>query len=381
MAQDPVHTYLISDLVTNRTLAEVPLTGVKYSKKLGASGSLSATLSLGDPRISAIDPYDLSTPGRRVVYVLRDSRPVWGGLVWTRKFDSGSQQISLGCGDFWSYFEHRKVLPVLPAAAFTDPHFVARQKVEWKNTDQNTIARGLVELAQSHPGGNIGVTFPDRDLSGIRLDRTYFGYQNVSVGDALRKLSQLYDGPDVMFDVGPPDGNGRPTRLLRLGTPRLGQQGSAHVWEYGGNLLGYGWPSDGTRMATRTFASGDGIESGMLVAVAEDRDRYSDGWPMLETEYGYSSVTDPGQLASHALSDQAVSRLPVVLPTLTVHGGLPPTVAEIGMGDDARVIIKDGFHAGGLDTLMRIVALDVTVGDDGREGVDLTMNPLLEDAA
>ncbi|VVJ15534.1 Uncharacterised protein [Amycolatopsis camponoti] len=381
MAQDPVHTYLISDLMTNRTLAEVPLTGVKYSKKLGASGTLSATLSLGDARISAIDPYDLSTPGRRVVYVLRDSRPVWGGLVWTRKFDSGSQQISLGCGDFWSYFEHRKVLPVLPAAAFTDPHFVAKQKVEWKNTDQNTIARNLVELAQSHPGGNIGVTFPDRGLSGIRLDRTYFGYQNVSVGDALRKLSQLYDGPDVMFDVGPPDRNGRPTRLLRLGTPRLGQEGSAHVWEYGGNLLGYGWPSDGTRMATRTFASGDGIESGMLVAVAEDRDRYPDGWPMLETEYGYSSVTDPGQLASHALSDQAVSRLPVVLPTLTVHGGLPPTVAEIGVGDDARVIIKDDFHAGGIDTLMRIVALDVTVGDDGREGVVLTMNPLLEDAA
>ncbi|MEV6624431.1 hypothetical protein AB0M83_35340 [Amycolatopsis sp. NPDC051106] len=381
MAQAPVHTYLISDLVTNRTLAEVPLTGVKYSKKLGASGTLSATLSLGDARIRAIDPYDLSTPGRRVVYVLRDSRPVWGGLVWTRKFDSESQQISLGCADFWSYFEHRKVLPVLPAAAFEDPHFVAKQKVEWKNTDQNTIARNLVELAQSHPGGNIGVTFPDRDLSGIRLDRTYFGYQNASVGDALRKLSQLYDGPDVMFDVGPPDRDGRPTRLMRLGTPRLGQQGSAHVWEYGGNLLGYGWPSDGTRMATRTFASGDGIETGMLVAVAEDRVRYPDGWPLLETEYGYSSVTDPDQLASHARSDQAVSRLPVVLPTLTVHGGLPPTVAEIGLGDDARVVIKDDFHAGGLDTLMRIVALDVTVGDDGREGVALTMNPLLEDAA
>jgi hypothetical protein len=197
----------------------------------------------------------------------------------------------------------------------------------------------------------------------------------------LRKLSQLLDGPDMMFDVGPTDRNGRPVRWLRLGTPRLGQEGSAHVWEYGGNLLSYTWPSDGTRMATRTFATGDGIEAGMLISVAEDRNRYRDGWPLLETEHGYSSVTDPAELLSHARSDQQASRLPVVLPTLTVHGGLPPTVAEIGVGDDARVIIKDMFHVNGIDTLMRIVGLDVTVGDDGRESVTLTMNPLLEDVA
>lgn len=381
MAVTPIYTYLVSDLVTNRTLAEAPLSGVRYSKKLGGTGQLSATLVLGDPRVQILDPSDLTTPACRVIYVLRDDIPVWGGLVWTRRYDATAQQITLGCSDFWSYFDHRKVLPLLPEDAYRDPTYVAqRADVGWSDIDQNQLARNLVTLAQTHPGGNIGIdVLRDASVSGIPRSRTYFGYQNVNVGDALRKLAEIDEGPDMMFDVGPVDINGRPTRLLRLGTPSLGQQGSAHVWEYGGNLLSYTWPSDGTRMATRTFAIGDGTERGMLIAVAEDRSRYQE-WPLLESERGYTSVADPTQLQAHAKSDQRAGRLPVVLPTLSVHGGLPPTTAEISVGDDARVIIKDVFHTAGIDIRMRIVAVEVAVGDDGSESVTLTMNPLIEDA-
>jgi hypothetical protein len=383
VADLPSYTYLVADLMTNKTLAEVPLSKVKYSKKLNDSGKLSATLDLGDPEVQIIDPYDLTTPVRRVIYALRDDTPIWGGLIWTRKYDSDSQQISLGCGDFWSYFDHRKVLPVLGPGAYDDLHYVAtRPPVAWQNTEQNAIARGLIALAQSDPAGNIGITVvSDAAGFGRYLDRRYYGYQNADVGDALHKLAEVEDGPDMLFDVGPPGGSGRPTRLLRLGSPRLGQTGSAHVWEYGANLVSYAWPSDGTRMATRTFAAGDGIEAGTLIAVAEDHSRYDNGWPLLESEHGYSSVTDSAELRSHANSDQWVGRLPVVLPTLRIHGGLPPTTAEIGLGDDARVIISDAFHAGGIDISMRIVGIDVSVADGGDENVTLTMNPLLEEVS
>ncbi|GAA0605569.1 hypothetical protein GCM10010174_22910 [Kutzneria viridogrisea] len=375
------YTYLFSDLVTNQTLAELPLTSVRFGKKLCGTGQLSATLSLGDPRVQAADPYDLSTPARRVVYVLREDEPVWGGLVWTRRYDSATGRISLGCGDFWSYYDHRKVLPVLPEQAYHDPTRVARlDPVRFEEMDQNDIARGLLAVAARHQGGDIGVRADPDSLSGIRRSRAYFAYQNVSVGDALRKLSQIQDGPDMMFDVGPLDAGGRPSRVLRLGTPRLGQQGTAHVWEFGGNLIGYTWPSDGTRMAARIFADGDGTERATLIAVAEDRDRYRDGWALLEGERGYTGVRDPAELQAHAAADQRAARLPVALPTLLVHGGLPPGVAEIGMGDDARVIVEDLFHTGGLDTRMRVVGLDVAVGDHGDDTVTLTVNPLIEDA-
>jgi hypothetical protein len=381
MAPVPEYTYLISDLLTNRTLAEVPLSGVRYSKKLGDRGQLSATLTLGDPRVQVLDPYDLTTPARRVVYVVRDDQPVWGGLVWTRRFDAGAQQISLGCADFWSYFDHRKVLPRLVEQVYQDPRYLAQNaRVDFLDVDQNDIVRLLVDLAQQHEGGDIGVdTRGDGRLSGITRSRTYFGYQNVNTGDALRTLAGIEDGPDILFDVGPFDGNGRPTKVLRVGTPSLGRRRTSHVWELGANLLSYTWPSDGTRMTTRSFAVGEGVERGLLIAVAEERTRYRDGWPLLEGERGYSSVADPEELKAHAAADQRAGRLPVALPTLVAHGGLPPTVDEVDVGDDGRVVIADAFHTKGVDTTMRVVATEVVVGGDGAETLTLTMNPLLED--
>ncbi|MFI9387779.1 hypothetical protein [Kutzneria sp. NPDC052558] len=375
-----VHTYLVADLVTNRILAEVPLTTVRYGKKLGGTGQLSATLNLGDPRVQAEDPADLTTPAKRVVYVLRDDEPVWGGLVWTRRYDSANQRISLGCGDFWSYYDHRKVLPRLDPSKYGDPAYVAHvDPVDLEEMDQNEIARQLIAVAARHDGGDIGV-IPDATNSGIITSRAYFGYQNVSVGDALRKLSQVAGGPDMYFDVGPLDAAGRPSRRLRLGDPGLGQQGSPHVWEFGGNMVGYTWPSDGTRMATRVFADGSGFDLDLRMAVAEDVGRYAQGWALLEAEHGYSTVSDPAELRAHAVADQQAARLPVATPTLVVRGDRPPSIAGVGVGDDARVIIKDLFHAKGIDTRMRIVAIDVGVGDNGEDTVTLTMNPLVEDA-
>jgi hypothetical protein len=378
MANLPNYTYLVSDLLTNTTLAEIPLAGVRYSKRLNDTGQLSGTVHLGDPRVRLIDPHDLTTPTRRVIYALRDDTPIWGGLIWTRRYDSVSEVISIGCGDFWSYFDHRKVLPPLDPVSYDDPHYVAGLSVSWRPIEQNEIVRQLIAGAQSEPAGNIGVTVVGAN-TGTARERTYYGYQNMDLGEVLRKLAGQQDGPDMIFDVGPLDERGRPTRLLRLGDPRLGQQGSAHVWEYGANLVSYEWPSDGTRMATRTFAAGDGIETGMLIAVAEDIGRYAYNWPLLESEHGYTSVTDWGELRGHAISDQWSSRLPVVVPTLRVRGDLPPTMAEVGVGDDARVIIKDALHPRGIDVGMRIVGLDVSVTDSGDEHVTLTMNPLIEE--
>lgn len=381
MSVASVHTYLICDLMTNQILAEAQLTGVRYSKKLCATGQLTASLNVGAARSDGIDPHDLTTPGRRVLYVLRDDVPVWAGLIWTRRYDSAAHRITLGCGDFWSYFDHRKVLPKLSPEKYDCPHYIAQlQPVQWIGVDQNLIVRNLLTLAAGHPGGDIGIAVAESGASMFPRSVTYYGYQNVSVGDALRRLSQLKDGPDLMFDAGPIDGGGRPTRLLRLGAPRLGATTTAHVWEYGGNMTGYTWPSDATRMATRTFATGAGTGQQLLIAVAEDADRYRSGWPLLETEHGYTSVSGFGELRSYAAADLQAGRLPVALPTLAVHSGLPPRLSEVQVGDQARVIIRDAFHTNGIDAVMRIVGIEVVVGDHGDDQVTFTMNSLIEEA-
>lgn len=373
----PVYTYVIADLRTNTILEEVPLIGVRFNKPLNASGKLNATWKLGE-KTAHLDPYDLTMPCRRAIYAFRDDRPMWGGIIWTRAYDSKSQTVAIGAADWWSYFDHRKVLPVFtPDGTLTQ---VAGLSVSFSATDQNTIARQLVATAQAHAGGDILVVPADTDTSGQLRDRTYNGWDITELGDALTNLCNVIDGPDIAFDV-LPNTSGAPQRVIQVGTPSLGQQGSAHRWDVGGNVTLYGWPSDGTRMGTRAFATGQGVDLGLPVAVSEDTSKYAGGYPLLELETQYGSAEDAATLNGHAEADQEAGRMPVVLPKLIVRGDLPPTAAEVSRGDDGWLTIPpDLFHKTGWEGPMRIVDMAFAPGADA-ERVELTMAPLLDGVA
>ena len=379
----PVYRYTIHDLKTNVQLCDIPLTGVSYSKRLNDSGQASGTFTVTNRFATTRlvrDPYDATMPGRRCLYVWRDDIPQWGGIIWTRRYNSRSRQVQIGCGDWWSYYDHRKVLPVLTLPV--NPAFdVAKMSLAMGSIDQNLLARMLIYWAGLHAGGDIGVVV-DSSLSIWNADYTYRGYEMRDVGAALRELTNTLHGQDMIFDVGRAlDAQGRPTRIFRQGAPHLGQQGSPWVWEYGGNLVEYDWPSDATRMATRTFAAGEGSVEGTPIAVSEDTTSYG-SWPLLEAEHAYTTVSDASILQSHADADQQAQQRPVVLAKLLVRGNMAPRVGEWSMGDDARVTITDDFHTNGLDTAMRIVAAEVRPPDQGQdEAVTLTMAPLLDDVA
>lgn len=380
----PVWSYTVHDLLTNVLITELPLTGVGYSLVLNDAGQFRGQFKVDSRRAvgrRVKDPYDATLPCRRCLYVLRDGVPQWGGIIWTRTYDSRTGVVQLQAGDWWTYFDHRKLLPLL-TAPIDVRYEIANLSVTKTGIDQNTIARDLVALAQTHTGGNLGISL-DTVTSGITRDRTWYGYELADVGQELRRLTALIDGPDITFGVSPsPDANGRPVRIMRTGTPMLGQQGSAWVWETDGNITDYVWPSDGARFAKRVFATGSGNEFFQPIAVAEDTSTARAAWPLMEIENAYSSVSDDDTLQSHADSDQQLARLPVVLPKLVVRGDRSPRIGEWGVGDDGRVHIEDDFFPNGIDTSMRIMRADVTPStEDQDESVEFTMAPLLEDVA
>ncbi|WP_199444451.1 hypothetical protein [Umezawaea beigongshangensis] len=376
----PVYTYLIADLRTNVVLEEVRLHAVSFNKPLNASGRFDASWKLS-PATDRLDPYRLTTPCKRAVYAIRDDRPMWGGIIWTRDYDSATETVRISAGEFWSYFDHRWVLPVLPA----DPDLFAVAGLPptgFDNVDQNAIARGLLALAQSHTGGDIGIEIAtDTSLSDVLRDRNYPPWKLSSVGDMLRNLTNVIGGQDLVFDVAPGTG-AAPRRVLRQGTPWLGQQGSAHRWEIGGNVTRYGWPSDGTRMLTRAAAVGEGIDEGTPIAIDEDPGRYAQGWPLLEGDIGYDGDS-ADVLFGHAQADREVSRMPVVLPTLITRGDSSPTAAEVDRGDDGVLVVPRGgdrFHTRGLEAPVRVVDMKFTPGAQA-ERVELTLAPLLDGVA
>lgn len=374
-------TYLVADLITGVIIDELPLTGVRLSKVLNGSGQIQAQLQLGDAKVTVHDPYSLTRPGRRCIYAVRDNQPWWGGIIWAADYDDDSKTVTLGGADFWSYFDHRKVLEALtlPAA----PYYIAGLSKVYTQQDQNTIARGLVTLAQAHTGGNIGITV-DSSLSGILRDRTYQGYDLDYVGQVLRDLTAVSDGPDILFDLGALDPTtGRPPRLMRVGTPRLGQEGSPHRWDLGGNLLSFNYASGAGVMATRAFAQGDGTERGTLIAVAENTTRYANGWPLLETDDIFDGVSQISTLQQHADTLLGGLSLPLVTPSLRVKTDLPgvsPSLGEFGAGDDGRMVIPAGhlFFPGGLDLAVRVIGITVTIDTDGQETVELSCRSVQE---
>lgn len=377
-------TYQLADLLTGAVTAEIELTGVRISRRLNAAGTLTGTWTVPQNWAGG-SPYTLTTPARTMVVAFRDRRPMYGGVLWTRRPDPDKQTIELGTSDWWSLFDHRFVLPSFTPDGTTSQ--VSQLNTTFGQQEQNAIARQLLAQAQAHTGGNYGIV-ADTTNSGILRDRTYAGHELVDVGTALKQLAEVIDGPDMLFSVSPElDANGRVVKTLRIGDPKLGQDGSPHVFEIGANARSYSWNSDGTRMVTRQYATGEGVEAGQLIAVAEESSRASDGWPTLEGEASFNTVNLDATLQEHADAELRRSWLPVVTPTVTVDAsGLDadgrkvfPSAGEVGVGDEVRFVARDFFFANGIDVVMRVVALDYE--PEGVESMVLTLNPVLDNVS
>lgn len=364
------YTYLIADLRAGAILDELPLTGVSFDKRLNDTGSLRGQLRVDDPGIRAREPRLLTEPGRTAIYVDRDGDLLWGGIVWTSRYSAASGTLEIGASDFLSYFEHRRVLRHPVAAG---------DIVSYVDTDQLGIAAGLVQLAQSHPGGDLDLELRGATSSGVRRSVDFTAAELKPVADALRDLANTDSGFDFTVDVeyGP---DGRPVRFLRFGYPRLGQPGAPHVWEYGANLLDFTWPRDAAGMATRVFAQGTSDADAPLLGVAEDAAAYANGWMLLEEAASQLDTRNQALVDAQARGELAVRRRPVVLPELTVRADLDPVVGTYSVGDDVRLVIDDPFFAADhVDVTVRLLSIEVTPGDDaGLEQVTLTVAPIPE---
>ncbi|MFI9149466.1 hypothetical protein [Streptomyces sp. NPDC053367] len=95
----PSYRYLTTHALTNKVLAsDLPLTGVEFGPALSASGTLTGAVA---PRLAHLVRSQLD-PGNTKIYVERDGRLLWGGIVW--RADPEGQQLNVeaaGCFDHW----------------------------------------------------------------------------------------------------------------------------------------------------------------------------------------------------------------------------------------------------------------------------------------
>lgn len=102
------YRYFLTDLVSNKILAEVPFTGVSYERALKSAGSFSGNVPISKETLD-LDLYNITMPGKTGLYVTRNGVCVWGGIIWSRDYNVVSKELSVSASEFTSYLHHRRM--------------------------------------------------------------------------------------------------------------------------------------------------------------------------------------------------------------------------------------------------------------------------------
>lgn len=104
----PIYRYFTADLLTNKILAEIPFRGVSWERALKAGGQFSGQIPVIDAT-THLDIHDNTMPGQTALYVVRNGKCVWGGLIWASQYDVPTKNLRVSASEFPSYFHHRRI--------------------------------------------------------------------------------------------------------------------------------------------------------------------------------------------------------------------------------------------------------------------------------
>lgn len=357
------YRYLFADLLTNEIVAEIPLTGVSFNQQLNTAGTLQGHILLSGINTYGYNIDAATLPARNCLYVDRNGILVWGGVIWSRSYNSDSQTLSIAAREFESYFEKRLIT--------TTENF--------NNADQLLIARTLIDNAQAVTDGDIGV-ITGSETSGVLIDRVYYDYEFKQVWQAIKDLADQDDGFDFNIKVEYDNITNEPKKTLVLGYPRTGHidtgvgDMNTNVFLFpAGNITTYEYPEDGSIVTNTLYVTGAGSNEGKLLTNAIATGSFTNGFPVLEATVAYSDITDQNVLNELASGRVLALSEPPPIIKVVVPAFIEPEYGTYSIGDDVRLMITDERFPTGLDEIYRIVGLNVEPGEDGPERVTITL--------
>lgn len=348
-----------SGSTANQVIAELPFTGVNFTKQLNSIGTFQGTLLLSG--IQNLNAYEGTVPGKTILWVIYsnnagNTKVVWSGVIWHREWDSESQILSITAQEMISLYQRRRI---------------AVDKV-YTSQDPCYIARNLLQYTEARTNGKTGLTY-DSTTSGLSTSKTYNGYEYKSVYQAIKDLAQNYFDFTITPYISGDNLYNRFEMGVPLGVPYSSSDLGAPVFQLPGNLVKYIFPEDGLSAANTLYGLGYGANSTKLTATYVDSAKFTDGFPLLEDSASYIDVGDVNLLKDITKGQgNAISYPPttvqVVLPTY-----VDPNFGTYNIGDEARLNVIDDLFPNGLDIIMRIVGIDVSPGENGPDRVTVTL--------
>lgn len=338
-----------------------------FSWTIPLNGIESISLKLKKADLPAVNLNQWLSPWWAGVVLYWDNVPIVAGPIIARPSES-LDSISLNCGGIRSLLMKRIV-----ANEYSDWSQLATSVVSYSGLSLGTIAQRVVTLSQQKTGGQLPISFPMPEEAGLDdsdHQRNYQGFnlQNITCDDILTKLSQVINGPDIMFKP----------RLIRdnlltfdmwHGTelqPRISQS-QTPVWDLTpttGTVADMSTIVTGTYQSSRVYSTGAGQDQGLLIKVATDDTPIQAGYPLLETIINNGSSENPDVVAGWAASNLATNIGPLLEVQMTVRadGNIP--LGKFWSGDLIDVVTKGWISIPDGMTPMRLLAIS---GDTSSE--------------
>lgn len=327
------------------------------------NGVESISMKLRKSSLPIVDRRFWLSPWWAGVVIFYNEVPIVAGPIITRPSES-TDFVTIGCGGIRSVLAKRFV-----TEEQSNWDNLAKSKKYWSGMSLATIAKRAVEAAQQKPAGGLPISFPVADelvANDANHERTYLGFnlQNINSSDILTKLSNVLNGPDIMFKP----------RLVRdnqltfdmwTGTekqPRIYQKHTP-VWDTTpntGHIVDMSTIVTGSYQTYRTFSTGAGQDEGLLIKVATNEGPLQSGYPLLENVINVGNSENPVVVANHGLSHLWANKESLLEVQMTVRTDGPIPLGEFWPGDLVHVITKGWLSLPDGMTEMRLLSI---VGD------------------
>lgn len=294
------------------------------------------------------------------------------GPIWSHTWDGSTQVLGITALGIGSIFERRRLVPVLGRG-----EKVQNSILSFRDLSLGTIAKRLVELSLSHPGGDLPLILPD-DVRGSE-ERTYKGSELGKIWERIGQLTDVTGGPDIAF-IPRMASSTKLEWVMQVGSPLLVQTGADWQWDLASgssSVLSMDVSRDATKLASRGWAIGSGQGGDAVIGVAEDVSLVqASDFPLLEASTSQTSVSVQATIDSYARALVASSSRPWQTWKLTVSASGSPAVGDFRPGDWCQILIPEDhpyLRPGPYRT--RILSIS---GQLGSEGINVEIAPTLE---
>ncbi|MBT2594728.1 hypothetical protein [Arthrobacter sp. ISL-72] len=379
MVVDPAFRVFVGNMVTGEITCDLPVASHSWGLRLNGAGDIDATVRAYAEELRNKDLRNFTAVKKQYLAVAYGDRILEAGPIWKRDYNASTGALKLGASGIWSLLDMVKVLNWAQINAGTA---VTRSVLSLSGLSLGSIASELVRLCVAGNPFNPGlpIILPAATTAGTN-ERSYKGYELAFLGETLRKLTQVENGPDIRFQ---PRYNGAdPTRIewvMTHGTaasPLLYQGGDDWTWDGTVDESGVsdiGVKEDGTAMADRVWQPGAGSELEMKLATAQDLNLITTaGYPWTEADAASKDVENLTILQGHANAAMAAARRPIETWDVSVRANTNPLLGRYLPGDFAQFIVPTGNPM--LEPGTRRVRLMAIDGDNSNT-VNLTPAPM-----